>query len=493
MGVTNTDVLIIGAGISGLSAAAHLIRMCPGKSFQILEARDTIGGTWDLFRYPGIRSDSDMQTFGFKFKPWKNPQSVADASSIMEYLHETVEEYSLGNKIRFGHKCIGADWSSGTATWTVKAATDEGLKTIACNFLHMCAGYYSYDDPHNPDIPGEADFNGPVIHPQFWDENLNYRNRRVVVIGSGATAVTIIPALAEDTAYITMLQRSPTYIASRPAKDWFADACRAVLPEKWAYRLAREKNIQHADFVYKSSLKNPAGTKKKLFKMVRKSLDLPKNAALPHHYIPHYNPWEQRLCAARDNDFFEVIKSGKADIVTDHIETITKTGIRLKCGKHLECDIIIKATGINVVAVSEGEFTVDGDPVDFSGTFTYEGLMFSDIPNMALTYGYVNASWTLRADLVSGYVCRLLKHMDGMGVRIAVPRAPEGMEAKPWITTFTPNYITRIIDTLPWQGDREPWINTQDYKRDRKVLPTKPIDDGHVEFSSPPGMAEVAQ
>lgn len=478
-------MIIVGAGISGLSAAVHFADQCANKTFAILEARDVIGGTWDLFRYPGIRSDSDMQTFGFKFKPWTDTNAIASAPRILNYLNETADEYNLRDKIRFNHKVLKANWVSADGVWQVFVNTPDGETVITTRFLFMCAGYYSYDDPHNPDIQGEENFRGKILHPQNWDETLDYKGKHVVVIGSGATAVTLIPAMAPDTAHITMLQRSPSYIASRPAKDVVANVLMKLLPNRLAYKIAREKNIWIANYLYKSSMKNPNKMKKFLFKRAKKALGLNKTDTLPDHYIPRYNPWEQRLCLIPDDDMFKVLRDGKASIVTHTIEGITETGIKLTSGDHLDCDIIIKSTGINVDIVSKLNLYLDETPVNMADTFTYEGFMFSDVPNLASTFGYINASWTLRADLISDYVCRLIKFMDDQNIRVATPRAPKGMKARPWITTFNPGYITRILDTLPKQGDAAPWINAQDYIRDRKVLPHKRIDDGHMEFSNP--------
>jgi len=477
------DMIIVGAGISGICAAVHFSQKCEGMTYAVLEARDNIGGTWDLFKYPGIRSDSDMQTFGYKFKPWKNPKSIADAPSILEYLNETVDEFDIRRHIQFGQKVMQTHWSSERSIWTVEK--EDGSQQT-CRFLFMCAGYYDYDNPHNPTLTGEDAFKGQIVHPQFWRDDIDYKDKNVVVIGSGATAVTLIPSMAKTAKHVTMLQRSPTWIASRPSKDKIANSLRAIFPEKLAYKLTRAKNIWYSNFVYKASLKNPEKMKKELFKMTRQSLDLPKGAELPADYIPSYNPWTQRLCLVPDNDLYESIKAGEASIITDHIETITEAGIQLKSGQHLDCDLIVKATGITVTVFSKGQFVVDGETVDFSKTFTYEGMMFSDVPNMASIFGYINASWTLRADLIAEYFCRVINHMAENDLTVAIPRAPEGMEGRPWITTFDPGYITRVLDALPMQGDRDPWLNAQDYKRDRKVLSTKPIDDGHIEFLNGP-------
>ena len=477
------DLLIVGAGISGIGAAVHFTHHCPGKTYAIVEARDNIGGTWDLFRYPGIRSDSDMHTFGFKFKPWTNPKAIADGDSILDYLHETIDEFGVRDNIRFRHKCVSADWSSADAMWTVNVEGPDGPQQITCRFLFMCSGYYSYDNPHDPYIEGQERFQGPLIHPQHWDETLDYANKRVVIIGSGATAVTLLPAMAETARHVTMLQRSPTWIAAKPAKDWIANVLNAVLPNKLAYRLIRAKNVWYSRFIYQSSVKNPEKMKKEMLKLTRKELgpDWP----LDPDFMPSYNPWEQRLCLVPDSDLFNTLKAGKGSVITDHIKTITETGIELESGKFIECDFIVKATGISLLTLGDGQFSVDGEPVNLADSFCYEGMMFSGVPNLASIFGYINASWTLRADLIAEYVCRIINHMGKSGMRQATPTPQDEMEPRPFIDCFQAGYLLRVIDDLPKQGDRDPWLNAQDYKRDKKVFPTKPVDDGHMIFSNP--------
>ena len=474
------DLLIIGAGISGIGSAVHFMEKCPGKSFAILEARDKIGGTWSLFKYPGIRSDSDMQTFGFKFKPWTNPKSISDAPSILAYLEEAVEEFDVGPHIRFGQKMSSADWSSRDAMWTVKTESGE---SHSCRFLLIGMGYYDYDKPHNPPLTGEANFKGPIIHPQHWPDDLDYKNKKVVVVGSGATAVTIIPSMAKQTKHITMLQRSPTWILPQPEKDWFANILMKILPDNLAHRLAREKNIWRQSLIYKWSMKYPERMKKVYLNMIRKSLDLKRIEDIPEHFIPKYNPWTQRLCVVPDGDLYESIKSGDASVVTDHIETIMENGIILKSGQHLDCDIIVKATGIALTVMQDCPITLDGDKVDYSKAFTYEGMMYSDVPNFAYIFGYINASWTLRVDIVADYVCRLINHMSESGDRVATPRPSEDMMPQPFVSDFNPSYIMRLLEQMPKQGEGAPWVNTQDYRRDRRILSKRPIDDGYMEFS----------
>ncbi|MGB0907267.1 MAG: flavin-containing monooxygenase [Maricaulaceae bacterium] len=482
------DMIIVGAGVSGIGAAVHMRDKCPSKSICILESREAAGGTWDLFRYPGIRSDSDMHTFGYKFKPWVNAKSIADGPSILSYLSETIDEHDLRKDIRFGHKVIAAHWSTPDALWRVE--TQSGQK-LTCNFLFMCAGYYSYEEPHNPELAGEKNFKGEVVHPQHWRDDIEYKDKRVVIIGSGATAVTLLPSMAQDAAHVTMLQRSPTYIAAQPGKDRIANFLRAIMPNKWAYALTRYKNELFQSYIYKASMKNPEKIKQLLLDKVQKELGDDWN--IDPDFIPSYFPWEQRLCLSPDGDFFEALRSGKASVTTDHIEQITETGITLKSGKTLPCDLIVKATGINVVTMGQSAFTVDGEPVDFSKKFTYEAMMYSDVPNMASVFGYINASWTLRADLIAEYVCRIVNHMDAKSLRQATPRAPEGMEGHPWLTIFDPGYIKRVLPEMPMQGDRDPWLNEQNYRRDKKVLPSKPIDDGHMIFSNPTAAPKISE
>ncbi len=486
------DMLIVGAGISGIGAAVHFTQNCPGKTYAVIEARENIGGTWDLFRYPGIRSDSDMHTFGFKFKPWTNPKAIADGDSILEYLDETIDEFGVRENINFKHKCVGASWSTPNAMWTVKIESPDGPKTMTCRFLFMCAGYYSYDNPHDPYIEGQERFNGPLIHPQLWDNTLDYTDKRVVIIGSGATAVTLLPAMAEKARHVTMLQRSPTWIAAKPAKDKIANFLNTILPHKLAYKMIRAKNVWYSRFIYQSSVKNPIKMRKEMLKLTQKELG--KDWELDPDFIPSYNPWEQRLCLVPDSDLFKTLKAGDGSIVTDHIETITETGIQLKSGKFIECDFIVKATGISIVTLGETDFKVDDKTLKPAETFGYEGMMFSGVPNLASVFGYINASWTLRADLIAEYVCRIVNHMDASGQRQATPTPPEGMEARPWIDCFQAGYLIRVLNELPKQGDRDPWLNAQDYKRDRQVFSTKDVDDGHMVFSNPmPAIVEAAE
>lgn len=479
------DVLIVGAGLSGVGAAVHLQQRCPGKRYVILEGRPSMGGTWDLFRYPGIRSDSDMYTLGYSFKPWRDAKAIADGPSILAYVKETAAEYGVDRHIRYQHRARRAEWSSEDATWTVEATREDTGERVrfTCNFLLMCAGYYSYREGYTPEFEGVERFRGRIVHPQEWPEDLDYAGKRVVVIGSGATAMTLVPAMAEDAGHVVMLQRSPTYVISRPDEDVIANALRKVLPERWAYAITRWKNVLLQQLLYRRTRTRPDQVKRKLLDMVRKELG--PDYDVEKHFTPHYNPWDQRLCLVPNSDLFAAIRSRKASVVTDRIETFTERGIRLASGEELEADVVVTATGLNLVILGEMEFFVDGAPVDFAQTWTYKGMMYSDVPNLVSTFGYINASWTLRADLTAEWVCRLLNHMDEIGARSATPRlrpSDHDMPARPWITDFSSNYMQRMMHRFPKQGDREPWINPQSYSRDKKMIRFGPIDDGVLRF-----------
>ncbi len=489
------DVLIVGAGLSGVGAGVHLSKACPGKSYAILEGREAMGGTWDIFRYPGIRSDSDMHTLGYSFKPWREAKSIADGPSILKYVRETARDYGVERHVRYNHKVVSAAWSSQTATWTVRAQrTDTGeTVSLTCNVLLMCAGYYSYAGGFSPAFKGAERFKGQIVHPQKWPEDLDYAGKQVVVIGSGATAVTLIPAMAQKAARVTMLQRSPSYVFSRPDKDAIANFLRKILPESWAYALTRWKNVAMQGAVYRKSRTDPAKVKATLIDAVRKQMG--PDYDVETHFTPRYNPWDQRLCLVPNADLFEAIRQGKAQVVTDHIDTFTETGILLQSGQTLEADIVVSATGLNMVMLGEMEFSLDGAPVTFSDTWTYKGMMYSGVPNLISTFGYINASWTLRADLTSEYVCRLVNHLDRTGTRVATPtlRADEhAMPARPWIEDFSSGYMARTMDRLPKQGDRAPWINPQDYQRDKIMIRKGVVDDGVLVFSNPPTAAKAS-
>ena len=488
MAMEHFDVLIVGAGLSGVSAAVHLHQRCPGKSYVILEGRPSMGGTWDLFRYPGIRSDSDMHTLGFRFKPWRQAKAIADGPSILEYVKETAAEYGVDGHVRFQHRTTGAAWSSEEARWTVEARrADTGeVVRFTCNFLFMCAGYYSYGKGYTPDFTGIERFRGTIVHPQEWPADLDYKGRKVVVIGSGATAMTLVPAMAPDVDHIVMLQRSPTYVVSRPDRDAIANGLRKVLPERWAYAITRWKNVGLQQFFYRRTRTQPAKVKQKLLELVRKELGPEYDVAT--HFTPSYNPWDQRLCLVPNSDLFVAIRSGKASVVTDQIERFTASGIRLRSGEQLDADIIVTATGLDLVVLGEMRFAVDGAPVNFADHWTYKGMMCSDVPNMVSTFGYINASWTLRADLIAEYVCRLLNHMRDTGARQATPRLRPGdrdMPPRPWLSHFSSGYVQRVIHLFPKQGDRAPWLNPQRFGRDKKAFREDPLDDGVLAFANP--------
>ena len=484
--VEHVDVLIVGAGISGIGAACHLQMEAPGRTFLIVEGRDDIGGTWDLFRYPGVRSDSDMHTLGYNFKPWKADKSIADAPSIMAYLRETVAEHRLADRIRFRHLVRRAEWSTDDARWTITAEHDGRPVTFTANFLFMCSGYYSYKEGYTPHFPGIEQFQGTVVHPQAWPEDLDYSGKRVVVIGSGATAVTIVPSMADRALHVTMLQRSPTYIASGPDRDAIANFLRKVLPARVAYDITRWKNTTLQQVLYRRTRTQPEKVKQYLLKKVREELP---NVDVDTHFTPRYNPWDQRLCLVPNGDLFKAIRNGKASVITDHIESFTPNGLKLVSGKEIETDIVVTATGLNLVMLGEVDIWVDGQQVDFSKVWSYKGFAYSDVPNLASSFGYINASWTLRADLICQYVCRLMNHMAATGTVQCTPRLREsdaGMEARPWITDFSAGYMERMMDRFPKQGDREPWINPQNYKRDKKMFADDPVDDGVMQFSKVP-------
>ena len=484
--VERFDVVVVGAGISGIGAGVHLKDKSPDRSFVILEGRPDIGGTWNLFKYPGIRSDSDMHTLGYEFKPWKAEKSIADGPSIMEYLRETVEEHDLRRHMRFGERVVRADWSTSTATWTVHTQRADGTSgTFACNYLFMCAGYYSYKSGYLPEFPGRATFRGTIVHPQEWPTDLDYANKRVVVIGSGATAVTIVPAMADSAAHVTMLQRSPTYMVSRPDRDALANFLRKILPDKVAYDVTRAKNTWRQQLVYKRTRTKPDQIKMLLLGGIQ--LELGGKYPIKKHFLPRYNPWDQRLCLVPNSDFFAAIRTGRASVVTDTIETFTETGILLSSGEHLAADVIVTATGLQLVSLGEAEIFVDGHQVDFAKTRTYKGMSYSDVPNLATSFGYINASWTLRADLTCTYVCRLLNHMRDTGTRQCTPRlrpGEENMPSRPWIDGFSSGYMQRVMHLMPTQGDREPWINPQNYDKDKKMFREGRLDDGVMQFTN---------
>ncbi|MEV6220695.1 NAD(P)/FAD-dependent oxidoreductase [Nocardia fluminea] len=462
------DVVIVGAGLSGIGAAYRLQTECPGKSYAILEAREALGGTWDLFRYPGIRSDSDMFTLGYPFKPWRDAKSIADGPSILRYMADTAAEFGIDRHIRFGTKVVSADWSSATAQWTLTLEQRDSLgttvvTTLTCNFLYACAGYYNYDRAHAPAFPGVGNFSGQVVHPQFWPDDLDYTGKRVVVIGSGATAVTLVPAMAEQAGHVTMLQRSPTWISAVPGRDKQADKIRGLLPPDLAHRVIRTKNILFNIGFYQYCRRRPESARKLLTALTTRILKDEKVVA--EHFTPDYNPWDQRLCAVPDADFFKAMKKGRADVVTDHIETFVPEGIRLKSGRVLEADIVVTATGLQLLAFGGIAPKVDGETVNLSDQFVWQGAMLTGVPNFAVCIGYTNASWTLRADLSSRLVCRVLNHMDRNAAAAVVPTPDGKLDERP-LLDLASGYVQRSIAEFPRQGDRHPWKVRQNYVLD---------------------------
>jgi len=481
------DVLIMGAGLSGIDAAYHLQKLCPNRTYVILEQRERVGGTWDLFRYPGIRSDSDMLTMGYSFRPWTKPKAISAGEDIREYIAATAREEDIERHIRFRHRILRASWSSQQAQWTVEAVRSlpgdrEEPVTLSCNFLLSCAGYYRYSAGYLPELPGGDRFRGRMVHPQAWPEDLDYSGQRVLIIGSGATAVTLLPALAEKAEHVTMLQRSPTYIISAPAEDKVANWLRRILPDMWAYRLSRWKNIVLMIAVYQLARRRPDFVKRGLLKKVRQELG--QDCDVATNFTPRYNPWEQRLCLVPDADLFRAIRSGRASVVTDEIESITKTGISLKSGRQLEADVIVTATGLVLQAFGGADLLVDGRQVDPGQRLAYKGVMISGVPNFASVFGYTNASWTLKADLICAYVCRLLRFMEKRGVQTVTPVSRDRATA-PFVEHFTPGYIQRSLASWPKQGSKAPWRVYQNYIRDLLSLKWSRIDDGSLEFSNP--------
>jgi len=480
------DVLIVGAGLSGIAAGYHLQHKCPGKRFVILEGRDCIGGTWDLFRYPGIRSDSDMFTLGYSFKPWTEPKAIADGPRILNYVRETAAENDLEKDIRFRHRVKRAMWSTPDALWTVEAErlVGEGATEVVrltCSFLFMCSGYYKYEAGYAPEFVGAQDFAGRIVHPQQWPEDLDYAGKRVVVVGSGATAVTLVPEMAKAASHVTMLQRSPTYVVSRPAQDPLANKLRRNLPAGLAYHLIRWRNVLFGMYFFQLSRRKPDRVKQFILGGIRRALGPDYDIAT--HFTPRYNPWDQRLCLVPDGDLFKAIRDKRASVVTSEIDTFTKDGIRLKDGSELAADIIVTATGLVLQVLGGLEVSVDGRAVDFAKTLNYKGMMYSDVPNMAAALGYTNASWTLKCDLTCEYVCRLINYMDRHGYRQCVPHNSDpSIEPMPSLN-FTSGYVQRSIAKLPKQGSKRPWRLYQNYALDIVSLRFGKVDDGVMQYS----------
>ena len=485
------DILIVGAGISGVGLAAHLSKQCPNRSFEIIERRESFGGTWDLFKYPGIRSDSDMSTFGFNFKPWQKASVLADGSSIKGYLSEVIDEFKLKQKIHFQHRVISANYDSQSHKWSVVIEDDkQKQQTWVANFVFGCTGYYNYDQGFQPEFPNQSDFKGTFIHPQHWPENFNYAGKKVVIIGSGATAITLVPAMAKGGAgHVTMLQRSPTYIASIPSVDMIYDKMRKVLPEDVAYKLTRARNIGVQRAVYAVAQKQPKLLRKFLLKSIEMQL---KGKVDMKHFTPDYNPWDQRLCVVPDGDLFKILREGRASIETDQIEKFTETGIQLKSGKHLDADIIVSATGLNIQILGGIKATIDGQPLNTSQHMLYRGVMVSDVPNMAMIIGYINASWTLKVDIASEYICKLINHMDKNGYDQVIPQgdATELMEDTV-MGSLSSGYIARAADVMPKQGKHAPWKVSNNYLADRKELKQASFDDGVLKFEKKSSSSNV--
>ena len=485
------DVAIIGAGLSGIGMAAHMQMLCPDRSFALFEGRKNLGGTWDLFRYPGVRSDSDMHTLGFVFEPWKHEKSIADGPSILEYLNRIVDERDIRRHIRFQTKVVSANWESVDAQWVITTESPDGQRSRStARFLYLGAGYYDYDKPYDAQIPGIADFAGTVLHPQFWPQNPDYAAKQVVVIGSGATAVTMVPVMAETAAHVTMLQRTPTWYAVRPARDAIANALRKFLPEKLAYSITRFKNVKMQDLVYKRARKTPEKARAFLTEKLKAELGPKYDEAA---FTPPYNPWEQRLCLVPDGDLFMAIKAGKADVVTDHIERIDAQGIQLKSGKRIDCDVIVTATGLTLTVGGKIAISVDGKPALFNERYYYKGCMYSNLPNLAQVFGYLNASWTLRADIDSDFVCRLLNHMKAIGADAATPYlAPDHNLGEDTPLDLSSGYIQRGLAIQPKNAPEMPWRLNQDDVCDRVYLKQNPLDDGILRFTKARPVAAVA-
>jgi monooxygenase len=489
----NFDVLIVGAGLSGIGAAYRLKTECPGKRFAILEGRDAIGGTWELFRYPGIRSDSDMFTLGYPFHPWKAAKAIADGPSILAYIRETSTKFGIDPYIRFRHRVIAARWSSADARWTLDVEIGEQrlVQTFSCAFLYVCAGYYRYDAAHVPEFAGFDRYRGAVVHPQWWPEDLDYTGKRVVVIGSGATAVTLVPAMAERAAHVTMVQRSPTYYVTRPERDAIADAIRAVLPARVAHKVVRGKNVVLGTAFYQFCRRYPEAATRRLISEVAKLL--PAGYPVERDFTPRYNPWDQRLCLVPDGDLFKAISSGKVSIVTDTIDAFTETGLRVSSGAAIDGDIVVMATGLSLVACGGIELSVDDRAIAIRDALVYKGLMMSGVPNMAWCFGYTNASWTLRADLSARGVCRLINYMDRHGYDKVVPHAQPGDDARVPLLGLTSGYIRRAHDDMPKQGAKAPWYLRQNYLLDLLTTWFGRITDPALAFSRPHARRAAAQ
>jgi monooxygenase len=485
------DVVIVGAGLSGIGAAYQLQQKCPTKTYAILKGRANLGGTWDLFKYPGVRSDSDMHTLGYNFKPWRQKKAIADGPSILSYIKETADENHITKHIQFNTRVNKVCWSSETQTWTLEvgssqpAKADNSVSTISCNVISMCCGYYNYAQGFSPEFKGIDAFQGKIVHPQKWPTDLDYKDKKVIVIGSGATAMTLAPVLSNRAKQVTMLQRSPTYVVSKPSEDIIANVLNKLLPEKTAYGVIRAKNIFMQQFIYSLSRRKPEKLKQKIIKRASKHLS---DDYVAQHFTPSYNPWDQRICLIPDDDLFNAINNKKLLVVTDNIETFTEKGIQLTSGQILEADIVVTATGLNLLRVGGIEVFVDSKAINIANTYLYKGVMYSGVPNLFNTFGYINASWTLRADLIAEYMCKLINHMARIKSAKMTPTLPEAdcnMPKRDMIDNFSSNYMKRAMQTFPKQGDKAPWLNHQTYKLDKKTLLEDPLDDGVLIFSAP--------
>jgi monooxygenase len=476
----HVDVLVVGAGLSGIGAACHLQEECPDKTYAILESRDAIGGTWDLFRYPGVRSDSDMFTLGYAFRPWTGSRAIADGASIRTYIRDTAREHGVEDRIRFHHQVLAADWSSADARWTVTARRTDTGETVqlTCSWLSMCSGYYRYDEGFRPEFAGEEDFGGEVIHPQRWPEDFDAAGKRIVVIGSGATAVTLVPSLAPEAEHVTMLQRTPSYVLSLPGRDPLAEWLRTKLPATVAYPIVRWKNVLVSTLFYQFSRRRPAAARRMIRRLTQQQLP---GFDVDTHFNPPYDPWDQRLCLVPDGDLFRTLRRGDASIATGRIARFSAKGIELESGEHLDADVIVTATGLNLLPLGGMALSIEGKPVDVPGTVSYKGMMISGVPNLTMVIGYTNASWTLKADLVNRYVCRLLKHLDAEGYASATPVAPPEGADQPFLDLAS-GYVQRSVASLPRQGRRTPWRLHQNYLRDVGLLRRGPLDDEGMTF-----------
>ncbi|KPF89512.1 NAD(P)/FAD-dependent oxidoreductase [Novosphingobium sp. AAP93] len=475
------DVVIIGAGLSGIGAAAQLRQKAPRKSLAVLEARSAIGGTWDLFRYPGVRSDSDMHTLGYACKPWPLRHSIASGAEIRRYIEDAAQEFGIAPLIRYNHRVLAADWDSGAQVWRLSVSVDGGAPgELRCRFLHLCSGYYDYGQGYTPELPGIGRFRGTVVHPQHWPEELDYNGKAVVIIGSGATAVTLLPAMAQSAARVTMLQRSPGYVISRPTRDAVSSLVRFLLPKALGYRMLRWKHLHEQRWLFRTARKHPERVRRQLIRRVAAALGNADYAR--KHFAPRYDPWDERLCLVPDNDLFKAIRSGKAGVETDHIDRFEENGIRLKSGKLLVADVVVTATGLNLNFAGGLPLALDGKPVRLPEHVTYRSCMIDGVPNLAFAFGYTNSSFTLRTDLVADFVSRLLNHMDATGRRVVRPLAPPDMARRPWFDDFLPGYIKRAIETLPQQGDAPLWRNSQDYEADRRLFAEVPLTDPSLAY-----------